>query len=151
MADRLPFVAAPDGRPEQLQTGDGLELFPFGNGQGFSLRAWTELLTIGTGSSTSTTAVLPGNAMPIACSVRVVTTIPTATTFTVGISGKVALFNNATVSVAAGSTDRGTKAVIEAQSSGDQAIRITPNASPATATGQVRITLYYIVVTPPTS
>lgn len=82
--------------------------------------------------------------------VGVVVVIPTATTFMVGDSGSVNRFLVVVVAVAAGSTDKGTKAGAYYNASAT-AVRITPNGTPATATGKVIITVHYISVTPPTS
>ena len=87
----------------------------------------------------------------LAVSVRVVTVIPTAATFTVGDSGSAARFNTGSnVAVAAGTTNVGTKAgaYYNATAAG---ILITPNLTPGAATGQVRVTIHYIEVTAPTS
>lgn len=120
------------------------------NGQLFTEQQVTELTTIAAAATTDTALTVPANAVILAVSVRVVTVIPTATTFTVTATTGGTQFNTAAVSVAAGSTDPGTKAGAFYQSAATH-IRFTPSATPATGTGQVRVTVYYYTVTPPTS
>lgn len=121
------------------------------NGQSFSsVLSLTELTTIGAGASTDTTIQMPAGAIILAVPVRVTTVIPIAVTFTVGDAGSVARFSTTTISTAANTTDTGTKAGAY-YNAGALSIRITPNASPLTTTGRVRVTIYYISVTPPTS
>lgn len=110
----------------------------------------TELTTIAAAATTDTTIQMPANSVVLGVSTRVVTVIPTAATFTVGDSGSAARFSTAAVSTAANSTDAGTKAGAYYNASA-LSVRITPNATPAAATGQVRVTIYYYSVTPPTS
>ena len=120
------------------------------NGQNIQILALTEETTIAAAASTDTTIQMPAAAIVLGVSVRVTTIIPTATTFTVGDSGSATRFSTAAVAVAAGSTDKGTKAGAYYNASA-AAVRITPNGTPATATGKVRVTIHYISVTPATS
>lgn len=121
-----------------------------GNGQILGIKALTELTTIAAAATTDTAIQLPANALILGVSVRVTTVIPTAATFTVGDSGSAARFNTAAVTVAANSTDPGTKAGAYYNASATS-VRITPNLTPGTATGAVRVTIHYFDVTPPTS
>lgn len=120
------------------------------NGQLCQILSSTELLTIASAASTATSMNLPAGAIILGVSVRVVTVIPTATTFTVGDGGSAARYSTAAVSVAAGSTDVGTKAGAYYNASATPVV-ITPNGTPATGSGQVRVTIHYISVTAPTS
>lgn len=121
------------------------------NGQQLQVKVLTELTTIAAAASTTTTIQVPAGAIVLAVSTRVVTAIPTAATFTVGDSGSAARYNTGSnVAVAAGTTDKGTKAGAY-YASAAVGILITPNLTPAAATGQVRVTIHYIEVTPPTS
>jgi hypothetical protein len=120
------------------------------NGQSLTLQSLTELTTIAAAATTDTTIQMPAGAIVMAVSVRVTTVIPTATTFTVGDSGSAARFSTAAVSVAAGSTDPGTKAGAYYNASA-LAVRITPNGTPAANTGRVRVTIFYFASTPPSS
>lgn len=121
------------------------------NGQRInSAQMLTELTTIAAAATTDTTIQMPAASVVYGVSVRVTTVIPTAATFTVGDSGSAARFSTAAVSTAATSTDPGTKAGAYYNASA-LSIRITPNLTPADATGRVRVTIYYYTVTPPTS
>ncbi len=100
---------------------------------------------------TDTVMQLPANAVVFGVSVRVTTAIPTATTFTVGVSVAAARFSTVAVSTVAATTDSGTKAGAYYNNAAAVAIRITPNLTPATATGVVRVTAHFYTITPPTS
>lgn len=120
------------------------------NGQVLSVKTLTELTTIAAAASTDTTIQMPANAIILGVSVRVTVVIPTATNFTVGDSGSAARFSTAAVSVAANSTDPGTKAGAYYNASA-LAVRITPDGTPGDNSGRVRVTIHYLEVTPPTS
>lgn len=116
----------------------------------------SELLTIAAAASTDTSAsLLPANAYIEAVTTRVVTVIPTAATFTVGDATTAARFASG-VSTAATTTSVGLSHVDQTGAAGPKQtsaakIRITPNLTPATATGQVRITVFYRLYSPGTS
>lgn len=122
------------------------------NGQAFAdVQSLTELTTIAAAPTTDTTIQMPANSVVLGVSVRVTTVIPTATSFSVGDSGSATRFSTANVSVAAGSTDPGTKAGAYYNASA-LSIRLTMNGgTPAANTGRVRVTIYYYTITPPTS
>jgi hypothetical protein len=120
------------------------------NGQSISIKTKTELTTIAAAASTDTTITMPAGSIVMGVSVRVTTAIPTAATFTVGDSGSAARFSTAAVGTAANSTDVGTKAGAYYNASA-LAVRITPNLTPASNTGRVRVSIHYIEVIPPTS
>jgi hypothetical protein len=131
---------APDG---QLSTG-------LANGQQISYKSLSELTTIAAAATTDTVIQIPANVIVKAVSVRVVTVIPTAATFTVTGATSTTVFNTAAVSTAANSTDKG-NLNCPYNNGAAQKIRITPNATPAAATGQVRITVWYEDSIAPTS
>lgn len=114
---------------------------------GFKIKSLTELTTIAASATTTTAIQMPAGAIVLGVAVNVNTIIPTAATFTVGDAGSAARFNTAAVTVAAASTDRGTKAgaYYNATAAG---ILITPNLTPGAATGKVQVTIYYIEITP---
>lgn len=121
------------------------------NGQLAQVKSLSELTTIAAAATTDTAIQMPAGAIVLAVSVRVTVLIPTAATFTVGDSGSAARFNTgASVLVAAGTTDKGTKAGAY-YNAGALAVRITPNLTPADATGRVRVTIHYLEISPPTS
>lgn len=115
-----------------------------------TVKALTELTTIAAAATTTTAIQLPANAVILAVSVRVVTIIPTAATFTVTSATPAKTWNTVAVPVAAGTTDPGTAPGPSFQTTAS-VITITPNLTPGTATGQVRVTVYYYQVTPATS
>lgn len=113
-----------------------------------SIKTIEEETTILAAATTDTAIKMPAGAIVLAVSARVTVVIPTATTFTVGDSGSAARFSTAAIDVAAGSTDKGTKAGAY-YNAAELAVRITPNGTPATATGKVRINIHYIDIVPP--
>jgi hypothetical protein len=120
------------------------------NGQAFQVKALTELTTIAAAATTTTTIQLPAGALILAVPVRVTVALPVTTNFTVGDSGSATRFSTAAVSKAINSTDKGTKAGVYYNASAT-GVLITPDSTPSDATGRVRVTIYYIEVTPPTS
>lgn len=126
-----------------------LGLHQLTNGQGLEVKVLTELTTIAAAATTDTTIQIPAGAQAIAASARVVTVIPTATTFDIGVAVDSTRYGDG-IAVAAGTTHRGTNDGIRYYDVATS-IRITPDATPAAGTGQVRITIHYIVITPPTS
>lgn len=118
-------------------------------GQVVSILQAMELLTIAAAASTTTTMLVPAGAVVLSISVRVTTVIPTAATFNVSI-GASGNFNTVAVPVAATTTDQGT-ALGAKYIPTAAGITITPNLTPGAATGVVRITASYYLVTPATS
>jgi len=120
------------------------------NGAYFQVKTQSELLTIAAAANTPTTMTVPIYATVQGVAVYVVTAIPTAATFTVTLTTQETTLNNAAVSTAQGSNDLGNNNC-PAKSTSTQTITITPNLTPATATGQVRIVMMYTIPSPPTS
>jgi hypothetical protein len=123
----------------------------YGTNNGYLEKCYaSELVTIAAAASTDTSAnLLPANAVIDAVTVRVVTLIPTAATFNVGDATVADRFATG-VAVAANTTAVGvnhhnpTKADNAGPVQAAAAkVRITPNASPAAATGQVRVQVQY--------
>lgn len=116
----------------------------------------SELLTIAAAATTDTTGnLLPANSVIEAVVVRVTTIIPTAATFTVGDATTAARFATG-VAVAANTTAVGMTQVDQTGAGGPKQtaaakVRVTPNLTPGTATGVVRITVFYRQFVPPTS
>ena len=111
----------------------------------------TELTTIAAAASTNTVITIPANSLVYGVSVRVVTVIPTCATFTVTSATPAKTWNigSGSVGCAAGSTDPGTLGGMTVQTAAS-VITITPNLVPGAGTGQVRVTIHYFDVTPPT-
>lgn len=120
-----------------------------GNAQAFDIKTLTELTTIAAAATTDTTIQIPANAVVLGVSTRVTTVIPTAATYTVGVSGATARYATG-ISTAAGTTDPGTLDAARYYAAA-VSIRITPNAQPAANTGRLRVTIHYYTITPPTS
>lgn len=122
------------------------------NGKSFNfINQLTELTTIAAAATTTTTIQMPANSVVLGVSVRVTTVIPTATSFSVGDSGSATRFSTANVSVAATSTDPGTKAGAYYNATAAGILLTMNGGTPASNTGRVRVTIYYYSVTPPTS
>lgn len=108
----------------------------------------TELLTIAAAATTDTSAnLLPANSYIEAVTVNVVTAIPTAATFTVGDATTAARFATG-VSTALNTQTVGLTHVDQTGAAGPRQtsaakVRITPNAVPADATGQVRVDVFW--------
>jgi len=123
------------------------------NGQKFVQGYKTELTTINAAPTTQTTITIPANAILKAVLMRVTTVIPTAATMvvTTTTTGTI-LQQGASIAVAAGTTDIGTRAWgTNYAGVADQTITITPNLTPANNTGRVRFDIYYEIPTVATS
>lgn len=118
-------------------------------GQFLAVKSKTELTTIAAAATTDTTITIPAGAIAISVSVRVTVAIPTAATFDYGIAGATTRYGTG-VSVALNTTSAGTIDALRYYAAAT-AIRITPNLTPGTNVGRVRVTIHYIEVTPPTS
>ena len=120
------------------------------NGQFVAIKSQTELTTIAAAATTDTTITIPAGARVLFVTTRVTVTIPTAATFDIGISGATTRFGTG-ISAAAPTTDIGNDGSVDDVYAAATAIRITPNAVPATNAGRVRVTVHYFEATPPTS
>jgi hypothetical protein len=121
------------------------------NSSYFQISSQNELLTINAAASTDTAMTIPANAVVRGVAVRTVTAIPApATNYTVTGATSGTTFNTVAVGVGAGSTDVGTQNT-PYKNGAAQAIRITPDAIPGAATGQVRVILFYEIPSSPTS
>jgi len=130
--------------------GGNLSITTAANGQSLGIKSLTELLTIAAAATSTTTIQKPANSIILGVSVRVTTAVTCTSTFTVGDSGSATRFSTAAVSKAVNSTDKGTAAGAYYNATAE-GIVITPDTTPSDATGRVRVTIYYLEVTPPTS
>lgn len=122
------------------------------NGAKLTFGSFTELLTIAVAASTDTASTIPAEASVFGASVRVVTSIPGTSTFSVSNPTAGVVYSTAPVSSTAGSTDPGDDNCPHGPvSASGMAIRITPDVTPSAGTGQVRVVAYWYVPTPPTS
>lgn len=119
-------------------------------GQFAAIKSKTELTTIAAAATTDTTITIPADCRVIAVSSRVTVAIPTAATFEVGINGAASRFSTG-VLVALNTTSPGTLGSMDDDYAAAVAVRITPNLTPATNVGRVRVTVHYIEIIPPTS
>lgn len=110
-----------------------------------ALKVATEEMTVAAAAYTDTAMQLPAYCIPLAVTARVKTLIPTATTFDIGISGATTRFGSS-IAVAAGTTSKVPNLTIPSTAT---ALRLTPDSSPATATGKVIISMYYLEFTAP--
>lgn len=91
---------------------------------------------------------IPAGAVVLGVSCRVTVIIPTAATFSVGISGATTRYGTG-ILVAAGTTNTG--AAAPALHAAAEGIVITPNATPDANTGRLRICIHYYIPTAPTA
>lgn len=121
-----------------------------GNGQFLRINSREELTTISTAATTATVINFPANSLQFGVSVRVITAIPTAATFSVGTTENATRYGTGILTSSdVTSQSAGTTSPIILTSTAS--VVITPNAAPNAATGQVRVTLYYLDLTPPTN
>jgi hypothetical protein len=134
---------------EFSRAGGGFIIIPPGPATGPLLgKALVEDLTILSAPFTDSTIQIPANAVVLAVSTKVMTTIPTAATFLVGDPILNFRFSTAPVPTAVGSGDPGTRSAAARAYFVATPIRITPNIIPAAPTGIVRVVIYYYEVTP---
>jgi len=119
------------------------------NGQAVTFGQLTELTTIAAAATTTTAIQIPATALVFAVSTRVTVVIPTAATYSIGVSGTAGRYA-AGVSTAANTTNNGSLDAMRYYAAAT-GILITPNATPGNNSGRMRVTIHYILVTPPTS
>lgn len=135
------------------------EQFTGANGQLMQIESASELITLSTSGTTtdSATNLLPAGAILLAVTARVTTTITTATDWKLGDSTTAGRFCGAQTGLTAGTTVVGlshqqgsiaTDAAGPVQSAAAK-LRITTTGTPGA--GAIRVTVYYIVLTPSTS
>lgn len=129
------------------------------NGQSYSIGAVHELITLNTAGTTtdSTNNLLPANSLILSVVARVTTTITTATNWSLGDATTSARFAAANTNLTAGTTSVGMQQMqgsVAADAAGPvqttaAKLRITTSGTPGA--GAIRVTVYYISFTPPTS
>ena len=124
------------------------------NSSSLNIKSNSELVTIASAAFTDSSAnLVPANSFIVCVTYRVVTVIPTAVTFDIGVPSDTDAYGD-DISTVSGVVSSSFKKIIPflptIQSSASK-IRITPNATPGTATGQVRVTVFYIDVNEPVS
>ena len=131
-------------------TPDGQFSQGLANGQQISYKSLTEVIIIDAAATTDTVIQIPTNVIVKAVSVRVIVAIPTAATFTVTGVTSTTTFNTGAVSTVVNTTNKG-NLNCPYNNEAAQAIRITPNLTPASNSGSVRVTIWYEDSIPPTS
>jgi len=119
------------------------------HGQSLQMLAGEETVTMAATKATQTAMRVPASAVVYAISVRVLKKIPTATSLAVSCGSRTV--STAPVPAAAGSTNPGTKGAPFTVGAAPAAVTLTPDRIPADASGRVRVTVHYYVVTPPTN
>lgn len=147
-------VVSPDLALTRLGAGQvsiGYSSNTSGNSQSTNIKVTSTLLTIASGTVTSTWSNgIPANSIVIGISSRVTTVIPSAATnYSVGIGGATTRYTNASL-VAAGTTHPGTNDGLRAYTTATDVI-VTTDGNPSDNTGRIRLTVHYIDITPPTS
>lgn len=106
----------------------------------------TELLTIAAAATTDTSIQIPANSWVNQVEAKVEVAIPTAATFDYGISGATTRYGTG-ISVNLNTYSAGT---IDGRRyyAAATAIRFTPNLTPGTNVGRVRVTIHYNKGTP---
>lgn len=131
-------------------TGEFILLAAAANGEFLGIFSISELVTVAAAAFTDTVFNIPASCIVLGIPVRVTVAIPTATTFSYTGATSGVGYGIANVPVAAGSTDPGTKSSPTVNGAA-QHVRITPNATPATNAGRVRVTLFYYYIQTQTS
>jgi hypothetical protein len=114
------------------------------------VKKFEELVTLAAAAYTDTAATVPGDAIILAVSGRVVAADGdgNVSSFSIGQAGDATAFDSGVLNIA-GVTFKGTDSGPLA-SPNNRAVRITPSAAPASgARGQIRVVVYYVAVTPP--
>jgi hypothetical protein len=132
-----------------ITTSTYLKLRSDATGGFFEIRQAEQLVTINAAAYTDAAIACPVNCITLACASRVTVQPPGTSTFDLGINGNTTLFASG-ISTTASTVDPGTDGAATFHSSG-QYVRITPNATPSNNTGRIRIHLFYISITPPSS
>ena len=135
-----------------LEGTGGVKLNQGENNQSAAFRSITELTSIDAAANTDTTMEIPQYAQVYGVSVRVVTAIAGTATFTVGTPSTAELFSGVgrTVASTATTTDPCTAGGLNYFNAATN-VRITPNVVPSDALGEVRVTIHYVEVVPPSS
>lgn len=120
------------------------------NGQSLGIKHLTELTTIAAAATTDTAIQIPANSLVLGVTVRVTVAIPTAATFDVGVAGATTRYGTG-ISVNANTTNASPGTTNPTIYAAAASIRITPNLTPGTTNGRLRVTIHYLDLTAPTS
>ena len=118
-------------------------------GQSICFKSLSQDLTVLAAATTdSTAAIIPSGCIVQAVSSYITQSIPGTKTISIGVVGATTRYGTSLLATQ-NSSWRGTEAGGVFYGA-DTPIRLTPNATPTSATGRVRLTIHYIEVTPPT-
>ena len=120
----------------------------YANYQYANLRNVYEVTTVAADVSTDTGIDIPAKCIVFGVSVRVTTAIPTATTFSVGVAGDTDRYGSG-ISTAIDTTNPGVSNVYSYHEAAEKVV-ITPNSTPGTADGRLRLDVWLLDITPPT-
>lgn len=140
-------IATEDGTEHLF--GDIARFMKLPDGQSLDFGTLTELTTIAAAAFTDTTFQIPAEAVVFGASVYVDVAIPTATTFSYGVAGATTRYGSG-ISTAITTAHPGASDLPRHYPTLTK-IRITPNATPATNVGRVRVTVPYYRIVPPSS
>jgi hypothetical protein len=123
------------------------------NAQALNIKTVSTLLTIASGTVTSTWGNgIPANVTVLAVSSRVVIKPPGTANYQVGIATSTGLYSyQTTYSTDVGTTCPGAGSTSGAYTGGAHNVVVTTDVNPSDATGRIRLTVHYIEYTPPTS
>lgn len=128
----------------------GGSVVPGPNGAVLTTTYIDEFITIAAAvTSLSATNLIPANAFIRAILLRVTVAIPTAATFSIGVTGNAALFGSGiavTLNTVSNSWVSATLVAPFLNSAADK-ILITPNSTPATAVGRIHVVTFYDILT----
>lgn len=109
---------------------------------GLKLASLWEDLTMAVAADTSTTIAFPALSLPVAVNCKVIHTMTTAATFSIGISGDTTCFLSG-VADTLNAVYKGFYDAAQIPVSADTVALVTPNAQPGAADGILRIQLIY--------
>ena len=121
------------------------------NGQKIEWKEATEVMTIAAAATTASTLEIPAGAIVMGVTCRVTTVIPTLTSFDLGLNGGDDDAFVSAASPAAGTTDKGNLTCPLLVASATKVLFTVNGSNPANNTGRLRISVFYIDITAPTS
>lgn len=115
-------------------------------GEFVAFRCKTDFVAIAAAATTTLTGFIEDDSAVFSVSTRVVTAIPTAATYSVGVTGATARYGGG-ISTAAGTTSKGMGDEVRFYNNLTDLI-ITPNLTPAAGTGRLRVSVFYYTISP---
>ena len=123
-----------------------------GNGGTFNIGFVTELVTIAAAATTASTIQIPAGGKVLFVTARTTVATTTAVSYDLGITGDTARFlADAETDLSQESTAVGRPDVATDDYASATTLLFTPDATPGDANGRVRLTIWYMTATAPTS